>query len=47
VRDAHLGNFDLLGCPARKLVFDIDDFDETLPGPWEYGMSSGWWQVWQ
>jgi uncharacterized protein (DUF2252 family) len=34
--DAHLGNFGLFGSPERKLVFDIDDFDETLPGPWEW-----------
>jgi uncharacterized protein (DUF2252 family) len=33
--DAHLGNFGLFGSPERKLVFDINDFDETLPGPWE------------
>jgi uncharacterized protein (DUF2252 family) len=34
--DAHLGNFGLFGSPERKLVFDINDFDETLPGPWEW-----------
>ncbi|NBE53179.1 DUF2252 domain-containing protein [Streptomyces boluensis] len=34
--DAHLLNFRLLGSPERHLVFDINDFDETLPGPWEW-----------
>ncbi|MEU5399798.1 DUF2252 domain-containing protein [Streptomyces sp. NPDC005963] len=34
--DAHLLNFRLLGSPERRLVFDINDFDETLPGPWEW-----------
>ncbi|MFF2025835.1 DUF2252 domain-containing protein [Streptomyces sp. NPDC058171] len=34
--DAHLLNFRLLGSPERKLIFDINDFDETLPGPWEW-----------
>src|SRR5207248_8266749 len=34
--DAHLSNFGLFGSPERELVFDIDDFDETLPGPWEW-----------
>ena len=34
--DAHLGNFGLFGSPERSLVFDINDFDETLPGPWEW-----------
>jgi uncharacterized protein (DUF2252 family) len=34
--DAHLSNFGLFGSPERRLVFDIDDFDETLPGPWEW-----------
>src|SRR5258706_7735564 len=32
--DAHLGNFGLFGSTERRLVFDINDFDETLPGPW-------------
>ncbi len=31
--DAHLSNFGLFGSPERRLVFDINDFDETLPGP--------------
>ncbi|WP_405807615.1 DUF2252 domain-containing protein [Streptomyces sp. NBC_00210] len=34
--DAHLLNFRLLASPERHLVFDINDFDETLPGPWEW-----------
>jgi uncharacterized protein (DUF2252 family) len=34
--DAHLSNFGLYGSPERRLVFDINDFDETLPGPWEW-----------
>jgi len=39
--DAHLMNFGLFASPERHLVFDINDFDETLPGPFN-GMSSGW-----
>ena len=34
--DAHLSNFGLFGTPERRLIFDINDFDETLPGPWEW-----------
>ncbi len=34
--DAHLSNFGLFGTPERQLIFDINDFDETLPGPWEW-----------
>jgi uncharacterized protein (DUF2252 family) len=34
--DAHLANFGLFASPERNLVFDINDFDETLPGPWEW-----------
>jgi uncharacterized protein (DUF2252 family) len=34
--DAHLSNFGAFGSPERKLIFDINDFDETLPGPWEW-----------
>lgn len=34
--DAHLSNFGGFGSPDRDLVFDINDFDETLPGPWEW-----------
>jgi uncharacterized protein (DUF2252 family) len=34
--DAHLSNFGIFGSPERNLVFDCNDFDETLPGPWEW-----------
>ena len=34
--DAHLLNFGLYASPERRLVFDVNDFDETLPGPWEW-----------
>jgi uncharacterized protein (DUF2252 family) len=34
--DAHLVNFRLYASPERNLMFDINDFDETLPGPWEW-----------
>jgi uncharacterized protein (DUF2252 family) len=34
--DAHLGNFRWYLSPERKLVFDLNDFDETLPGPFEW-----------
>ena len=34
--DAHLSNFGLYASPERALVFDLNDFDETLPGPFEY-----------
>jgi uncharacterized protein (DUF2252 family) len=34
--DAHLSNFGVFASPERQLVFDINDFDETLPGPWEW-----------
>ena len=34
--DAHLSNFGLFASPERQMVFDINDFDETLPGPWEW-----------
>ncbi|MFI7061298.1 DUF2252 domain-containing protein [Kribbella sp. NPDC050124] len=34
--DAHLSNFGVFASPERRLVFDINDFDETLPGPFEY-----------
>jgi hypothetical protein len=33
--DAHLSDFGVFGTPERRLIFDINDFDETLPGPWE------------
>ena len=34
--DAHLGNFGVYASPERQLVYDLNDFDETLPGPWEW-----------
>lgn len=34
--DCHLLNFGLFATPERNLIFDINDFDETLPGPWEW-----------
>ena len=34
--DAHLSNFGVFASPERKAMFDINDFDETLPGPWEW-----------
>ena len=34
--DAHLSNFGIFGSPERRLVFDVNDFDETLPAPWEW-----------
>src|SRR5688572_336417 len=34
--DAHLANFGAFASPERNLVFDINDFDETAPGPWEW-----------
>lgn len=34
--DAHLSNFGVFGSPERDLLFDINDFDETAPGPWEF-----------
>ena len=36
--DAHLSNFGVFGSPERRLVFDVNDFDETLPGPWEWDL---------
>ncbi len=36
--DAHLSNFGGYGSPERQLVFDANDFDETLPGPWEWDL---------
>ena len=36
VGDAHIANFGVFASPERRLVFDINDFDETLPGPWEW-----------
>ena len=34
--DAHLANFGVFASPERRLVFDLNDFDETLPGPFEW-----------
>ena len=34
--DAHLSNFGAFAAPDRRLVFDLNDFDETIPGPWEW-----------
>jgi uncharacterized protein (DUF2252 family) len=36
--DAHLSNFGVFATPERKLVFDINDFDEVYPGPWEWDL---------
>jgi uncharacterized protein (DUF2252 family) len=34
--DAHLSNFGVFASPERRMMFDINDFDETYPGPWEW-----------
>ncbi|MBV8171068.1 MAG: DUF2252 family protein, partial [Candidatus Eremiobacteraeota bacterium] len=34
--DAHLSNFGLFATPERHVIFDVNDFDETLRGPWEW-----------
>jgi len=36
IGDAHISNFGVFASPDRRLVFDVNDFDETLPGPWEW-----------
>jgi len=36
--DAHLSNFGFFATPERNMVFDVNDFDETLPGPWEWDL---------
>jgi uncharacterized protein (DUF2252 family) len=36
--DAHLSNFGFFATPERNLVFDVNDFDETLQGPWEWDL---------
>ena len=36
--DAHLSNFGIFASPERKLIFDITDFDECYPGPWEWDL---------
>lgn len=35
MRGAHLSNFGIFGSAERRLVFDVNDFDEMLPGPWQ------------
>jgi len=36
--DAHISNFGLYASPERRLVFDLNDFDEAAPGPWEWDL---------
>src|SRR5215207_7000437 len=36
--DAHLSNFGVFAAPDRRLLFDLNDFDESLPGPWEWDL---------
>jgi uncharacterized protein (DUF2252 family) len=36
--DAHLSNFGAYATPERRMTFDVNDFDETLPGPWEWDL---------
>ena len=36
--DAHLSNFGIFATPERRMVFDINDFDEAYPGPWEWDL---------
>jgi uncharacterized protein (DUF2252 family) len=36
--DAHVSNFGIFNSPDRRLVFDVNDFDETLPGPFEWDL---------
>ena len=36
IGDAHIANFGVFSSPTRHLVFDVNDFDETAPGPWEW-----------
>jgi uncharacterized protein (DUF2252 family) len=36
--DCHLSNFGVFATPERNVIFDLNDFDETLPGPWEWDM---------
>jgi hypothetical protein len=38
--DAHLANFGFYASPERRLVFDLNDFDETLAGPWEWDVNA-------
>jgi uncharacterized protein (DUF2252 family) len=41
-RDAHLSNFGAFASPERRLVFDVNDFDETPPGPFEWDVKRCW-----
>jgi len=34
--DAHISNFGIFGSPDRRMLFDLNDFDESAPGPWEW-----------
>ncbi len=36
--DAHIANFGVFASPERNLLFDVNDFDETFPGPWEWDL---------
>ena len=36
--DAHLSNFGMYGTPQREVVFDLNDFDEAIIGPWEWDL---------
>jgi len=36
--DAHIGNFGFFASPERRLIFDLNDFDEAAPGPWEWDL---------
>lgn len=36
--DAHIGNFGFYASPERRLIFDLNDFDEAAPGPWEWDL---------
>lgn len=36
--DAHLANFGMYASPERRLIFDLNDFDESYPGPWEWDL---------
>src|SRR5919198_3909926 len=44
--DAHLGNFGIYASPERHLVFDLNDFDEAHPGPWEWDLRRLTTSVW-
>ena len=40
--DCHLMNFGGFATPERNIIFDINDFDETLPAPWEWDVKAAW-----